>query len=252
MWARLDAASFLTEDEKRAAAGYSAKGESETALKYSPDQPRVPAGSSDGGQWTDGGGGGANFDDFNSRAEGQELIAQNSRGRGSVSLRAGGRTIEATPAQVIRLSNATNAANGALARVREIDPSWRPTPSVYESAEGAIAARQAEFREAQSRLVELLRDAIPGTNPSWGVNRLTKELHDKGFQLVGPARKPTGLIYINPSTGERVRIMQRPQRRYSTEPDQKHNNDYYYRYQPGKGKQEGGHITIPNKRGSDE
>lgn len=28
------------------------------ALKYSPSQPRVPAGNSDGGQWTDGGGGG--------------------------------------------------------------------------------------------------------------------------------------------------------------------------------------------------
>ncbi len=28
------------------------------ALKYSPDQPRVPAGNPDGGQWTDGGGGG--------------------------------------------------------------------------------------------------------------------------------------------------------------------------------------------------
>jgi Bacterial CdiA-CT RNAse A domain len=27
------------------------------ALKYSPDQPRVPAGNPDGGQWTDGGGG---------------------------------------------------------------------------------------------------------------------------------------------------------------------------------------------------
>ncbi len=25
--------------------------------RYSPDQPRVPAGNSDGGQWTDGGGG---------------------------------------------------------------------------------------------------------------------------------------------------------------------------------------------------
>ncbi len=59
LWARLDAASFLTEDEKRAAAGYGAKGESETALKYSPDQPRVPAGDPDGGQWSDGGGGGS-------------------------------------------------------------------------------------------------------------------------------------------------------------------------------------------------
>jgi hypothetical protein len=32
-------------------------------LKYSPDQPRVPAGNSDGGQWTSGGGSGAGRDD---------------------------------------------------------------------------------------------------------------------------------------------------------------------------------------------
>jgi hypothetical protein len=30
--------------------------------KYSPDQPRVPAGNSDGGQWTSGGGEGAGHD----------------------------------------------------------------------------------------------------------------------------------------------------------------------------------------------
>ena len=33
------------------------KAYAETSQKYSPDQPRVPAGSSEGGQWTDGGGG---------------------------------------------------------------------------------------------------------------------------------------------------------------------------------------------------
>jgi HK97 family phage portal protein len=60
LWARLNAASFLTEDEKRAAAGYGEKENSGPFTpKYSLDQPRVPAGNSDGGQWTDGGGGGS-------------------------------------------------------------------------------------------------------------------------------------------------------------------------------------------------
>jgi hypothetical protein len=54
LWKRLEAASFLTDDEKRAAAGYGAKRETETSLKYRADQPRVPAGNSGGGQWTDG------------------------------------------------------------------------------------------------------------------------------------------------------------------------------------------------------
>ena len=50
-WARLDAAGFLTDDEKRAAAGYGPKPEEVAddstgpfAQKYNPSQPRVPAG----------------------------------------------------------------------------------------------------------------------------------------------------------------------------------------------------------------
>ncbi len=268
LWARLDAASFLTEDEKRAAAGYGASsiafGNSPSssrppnavtpeARKYSPDQPRVPAGSSDGGQWTDGGGG--SFADIDRGddigASGAAQIAQNNRGRGTVSLRAGGQTFEATPAQVMRLSNATNASNGAVARVREIDPNWRPSPSAYESAEGAIRAREAEAAEALVRFETLRGDAIPKTNPSWGVNRLRKELNDQGYIFEKPTRSP-GLLYRNPETGEEVRIMDRPRQRYSTDTDQKHNNDYYYRYRPGRGKQEGTHITIPNKGRSDK
>lgn len=74
LWTRLQAVSFLTDDEKRAAVGYGVKTEAgrdgqrpfdeadeenyASDLKYRPDQARVPAGSSDGGQWTDGGTGG--------------------------------------------------------------------------------------------------------------------------------------------------------------------------------------------------
>jgi hypothetical protein len=73
---RLERTSFLTANEKREAVGYEpaeAGGELPgaptvprppgltpllaPAFKYSPDQPRVPRGHTDGGQWTDGGGG---------------------------------------------------------------------------------------------------------------------------------------------------------------------------------------------------
>lgn len=74
LWARLNAAMFLTIDEKRAAVGYGpvepgpvptpdapidfAEAEAAPdAKRFDPNQPRVPAGNSDGGQWTDGGGG---------------------------------------------------------------------------------------------------------------------------------------------------------------------------------------------------
>jgi len=66
LWARVAAADFLTVNEKRAAVGYGAieggdalGGASALSAKYSADQPRVPAGSADGGQWTATGGGDA-------------------------------------------------------------------------------------------------------------------------------------------------------------------------------------------------
>src|SRR5919108_2138054 len=48
LWARLERASFLTVDEKRAAVGYGPLGGGDIAHKggYRPDQPRVPAGQS--------------------------------------------------------------------------------------------------------------------------------------------------------------------------------------------------------------
>ncbi|WP_348623907.1 RNase A-like domain-containing protein [Hyphomicrobium sp. 802] len=57
-------ASFLTTDEKRAAAGYDAQpGSVSPQLKYREDQPRVPAGQTGGGPWTDGGDGGSGSND---------------------------------------------------------------------------------------------------------------------------------------------------------------------------------------------
>jgi hypothetical protein len=49
-WARLQATTFLTDDEKRSLVGYGPK-PADLAHKYSPDQPR-----DDIGRWTDGGG----------------------------------------------------------------------------------------------------------------------------------------------------------------------------------------------------
>ena len=75
LWRRVGAAEFLSADEKRAAVGYAAAPREEAAAagsgnslesaaaaadagkRFNPSQPRVPAGSADGGQWTGGGGG---------------------------------------------------------------------------------------------------------------------------------------------------------------------------------------------------
>jgi len=63
-WERVGKAAFLTPDEQREALGYGpapkealfAKRDVGLERRYSPDQPRVPAGNSGGGRWTSGGG----------------------------------------------------------------------------------------------------------------------------------------------------------------------------------------------------
>jgi Phage portal protein len=207
LWARLNAATFLSVNEKRAGVGYgpvdAAAGAGDLAIKFNPDQPRVPAGSEDGGQWTDGGGGGGGT----GSAEGVR-VSQARAGRTRVGARVG-ENWEATPAQEARLAIANGWAQETIRRVQERDPEWRPAPSFVESAEGAIARAEGEAREAEGRLRELLRDTIPSTNPEWGVNRLTKELYDRGYVFKEITRAP-GSFYENPTTGEQVRIMERP------------------------------------------
>jgi Bacterial CdiA-CT RNAse A domain len=61
LWTRLDAATFLTANEKRAAAGYDPLPDGGDGLSakagFNPGQPRVPSGSGrPSGQWGDGGG----------------------------------------------------------------------------------------------------------------------------------------------------------------------------------------------------
>jgi HK97 family phage portal protein len=67
LWKRVGEASFLTDDEKRAATGYEPLPASSVIpssaatllAKYDPNQPRVPGGNPDGGQWTGGGAAGS-------------------------------------------------------------------------------------------------------------------------------------------------------------------------------------------------
>lgn len=142
--------------------------------KYRPDQPRVPAGSPEGGRWTDGSGGSgpmsfeewlaggwADFGASGSEGAGEELgewslpddearVEQvGNRGRG------GGAWPGATPGQQARLAASDSQAQAAIRRVQEIDPRWRPPSSMSEGIEGAILSNQAAVRQAEVRLREL-------------------------------------------------------------------------------------------------
>lgn len=75
---------------------------------FNPGQLRIPAGQTGGGRWTDGDGG--------------DVILIGARGRGSVAVRVGNRTLDATPAQAARFAVANARAEAARARVRETDP----------------------------------------------------------------------------------------------------------------------------------
>lgn len=141
--------------------------------KYRPDQPRVPAGNADGGQWTSEVGGGgigsgsgnendprvfsdASPDPIRPGAQYAQTVPRRPVAGG------GGRGPE-TPAQSARLAAVEAQARDAIARVRELDPNWRPTPSFSETVEEHIASAQAETREAQARLSALSRAGIgPG------------------------------------------------------------------------------------------
>lgn len=91
--------------------------------------------------------------------------AQNSpRGpRGLRSVLVNGQWLTPTPGQAARLAVAEAQAEAAIHRVQELDPSWRPQASAYESVDGLIRAREGAAREAEARITELGRLGIgPG------------------------------------------------------------------------------------------
>jgi hypothetical protein len=148
-----------------------AKAELRAALKkYSPDQPRVPAGNSDGGQWTSDGGNGpadgsrvvSDVTPDNTWIPGEQY-AQNTRRGGGGPILIDGNWLDPTPAQAARLTVAEAQAQDALARVRNFDPYWRPTPGLYATIEGKISDLEAQAQEAKARLAELASVGIgPG------------------------------------------------------------------------------------------
>jgi hypothetical protein len=161
------------------------------ALKYRPDQPRVPAGNPDGGQWTDDGGGSGGTG--GSAAGGSRLVSGRGRFGGAIAKKPetgpttpdgtsvqlaqtggggrrsgsssgrmiGGRRIQTTPQEETRIQLSAMNAEAAVRRVQERDPNWKPQPGLYDSAEGEIRNNERITREADYRMMELGRGAQP-------------------------------------------------------------------------------------------
>lgn len=115
--------------------------------QYNPNQPRVPAGNSDGGRWTSGGGSGSG-----PRSEYAQLRPRRIPAGHRI---IGGRAHAVTPAQEARLDITAAQARALVREVQRRDPTWRPKPSIYEGVEGQIQANQSEAQQATARLREL-------------------------------------------------------------------------------------------------
>jgi hypothetical protein len=117
----------------------------ERAVKanFDPNQPRVPRGNPDGGQWAGTGGSG-----------GRTRLAQMPRGGGRI-----GSDAETTPEQEARLVAEEVQAQEAIRRVQEIDPHWKPQESLIDpnSIEGQIATARGQREEGEDRLIELAK-----------------------------------------------------------------------------------------------
>jgi hypothetical protein len=182
--------------------------------KYSSDQPRVPAGNPDGGQWTREDGGGGPLAGPNPMSTGRPearvryALLENSSDNvitdappvgsryaaGSESNEESEREerIEASPGQQIRLEIARDRLNSLISQVQRIDPNWSPTPGYYETAEGQISNLEAQAQEAREFLTRLRglgfpRDPVTGRrlpsppNARTGdplIDRMTEKLMD--------------------------------------------------------------------------
>jgi hypothetical protein len=142
---------------------------------FNPNQPRVPAGHPDGGQWTSAGGGKASNDGRvlsdvtpdNEWQPGAQYAAKR-RGRGSGSDMEGG--------QAARLEAANARAHDAIGKVREIDPNWRPRgESVYGTdVESQIRRANDLADEAEARTRELTGFVPPPLVPQQRPGRLSE------------------------------------------------------------------------------
>jgi hypothetical protein len=186
--------------------------------KYSSDQPRVPAGNRDGGQWSNGGGSGsANGStdgsastgawhpvqyaalDTSTRIDAAEAPAGVQYAGGiedeDNENRAAGRQFEGTPAQLARQVVAEGQWRQVFSQVLRYDPTWKPSPALVDpnSIEGDIAKLQAWTKEAGEYLSRLKALAIP-RDPN------TDDL------ISSPPGK-TGNVFIDYTTGRLLDIL---------------------------------------------
>ena len=134
-------------------------------LRYAPDQPRDHI-----GRWTSGGGPGAATQ---TALNADPHVANDAGGLAQPAQMRPPRGAEPAPTtarQQNRLEAARAAESSALARVREVDPRWKPEPSLTapRNIEGEIARSENIARQANERanFVEGAQKGLPAGMPS--------------------------------------------------------------------------------------
>ena len=124
---------------------------------FRPEQPRVPAGNPDGGQWVGDG------------SENQPILVNRRAPRDGGQVLILGRRQPVTPMQEVRLAISIGRMREALRAVPRRDPNLRPTPQAYETVEGMIRANEFVTREATLRALQLtlLRTGIGPYAQEW-------------------------------------------------------------------------------------
>src|SRR3954465_15690299 len=112
--------------------------------RYNPNQQRVPTGNPRGGQWTSESGG--------TGLPRTQWAQLRPRRVGGGSRLVGGRFVETTPGQEARLDVSAAEARALVREVQRHDPTWRPTPSIYEGIEGQILGNRSDAQQARTRL----------------------------------------------------------------------------------------------------
>ncbi len=157
---------------------------------FNPNQPRVPAGSPNGGRWVGEGGSGGE-----ARVETVNWPARRSGGTRTIR----GRTYETSPTQETLLA-ATEARATALVReVQRRDPKWRPRPSIYEGVEGEILAHQATAVQATARLREL-RAQEPVCRPLGETSPLSRGDSLNGIYTIPTSEFRELLVAVTPGS----------------------------------------------------
>lgn len=161
---------------------------SDDVLKHWRTQPRVPAGSPQGGQWTtDGGGGGAQVHQVGRRGQNEPPNRPpNQRQRYEPFPQSGfimyrGVRIDVNIREFVAYQSSFHRAEGLTWLVRQHDSAWRPTSSMSQGLQGAISSQNYTATQAMQRLQDLnpaflrVRDInhilTPGGNPVGHVHR---------------------------------------------------------------------------------